>query len=372
MKRVRFAVVICMVLSMLGTACAAGVPSQAPAAQVPHLETTPQSTVPPATPIPPGGLSPDAIASLNSLQQVDDYPLYTMLYVGETTFSQLETLPRVETAVGAPLIFTPQSASSPDSWGCSLFAALAEGEDRLYGRNFDWEFSPALLLFTSPPDGYASVSMVDIAYLGFGGSEAQGLVEQPLEKLQNLLQAPAWPFDGMNSQGLAIGMAAVPDGNVRPDPDKATLDSLMVMREILDHAADVAQALEIFNRYNIDMGGGPPLHYLLADSTGEAALVEFYQGELRVIPNEEPYHLATNFLLSAAGGFPAGQCWRYDAVRETLEAERGSLTAEQAIQMLANVAQDSTQWSVVYDMTSLEVRVVAGQQYEQVHCFELK
>ena len=35
-----------------------------------------------------------------------------------------------------------------------------------YGRNFDWEFSPALLLFTDPPDGYASVSMVDLTFLG--------------------------------------------------------------------------------------------------------------------------------------------------------------------------------------------------------------
>jgi Flp pilus assembly protein TadD len=31
-----------------------------------------------------------------------------------------------------------------------------------YGRNFDWDFSPALLLFTNPPDGYASVSRGDL------------------------------------------------------------------------------------------------------------------------------------------------------------------------------------------------------------------
>ena len=42
-------------------------------------------------------------------------------------------------------------------------------DDRLFGRNFDWRYSPALLLFTDRPaaGGYASVSMVDIAYLGF-------------------------------------------------------------------------------------------------------------------------------------------------------------------------------------------------------------
>ena len=45
----------------------------------------------------------------------------------------------------------------------------------VYGRNFDWQYSPALLLFTNPPDGYASVSMVDIEYL-VGAENTEGLL----------------------------------------------------------------------------------------------------------------------------------------------------------------------------------------------------
>ena len=367
MKPVQLTPVICLVITMLVTACAANVPTQAPVAQAPHLETTPQPSAPPATSTPSGDLSPDAIASLRSLQQVDEYPLYTMKYVGEYVFGAQSSHSRSEAALSV----AAQSLFSPASWGCSLFAALGDGSEQIYGRNFDWEFSPALLLFTNPPDAYASVSMVDIAYLGFTGSDAQGLTELPLEELQRLLESPAWPFDGMNSQGLAIGMAAVPVGNMRPDPDKPTVDSLSIIREVLDHAADVKQAIEIFESYNIEMGGGPPLHYLVADVTGEAALIEFYQGEMRIIPNEEPYHLATNFLLSATGS-PAGQCWRYDALRETLADKQGGLSAVQAVELLSSVAQDSTQWSIVYDMTSLEVSAIPGQQYEQVYSFSLR
>jgi hypothetical protein len=145
----------------------------------------------------------------------------------------------------------------------------------------------------------------------------------------------------------------------------------MIIRQVLDHAADVGQALEIFSRYNIEMGGGPPLHYLIADVSGEAALVEFYQGEMRVIQNDKPYHLATNFLLSATGS-PAGQCWRYDAIEERLTAEQGVLSSEQAVDLLSAVAQNSTQWSIVYDMSSLDIHVVPGRQYDQVHWFSLK
>lgn len=359
-----FTFIICLFISVLVSACLASTPSQDK-----HIESTPQPLSPTETALLPGSLAPDAIASLRSLKQVDDYPLYTMQYIGEYALNRPEAQYPTAMTIDASAIFSPNLAAS---WSCSLFATLADYENKLYGRNFDWIFSPALLLFTSPPDGYASVSMVDIAYLDVTTGESQNLTNLPLELLQGLLEAPAWPFDGMNSQGLAIGMATVPDGKMPIDPDKPTLDSLMVIRESLDHAANVAQALEIFNRYNIDMSGGPTLHYLLADNTGEAVLVEFYQGEMRIMPNTAPYHLATNFLLSAVNTSPVGQCWRYDVIRETLETEQGSLSTETALQLLASVAQDSTQWSIVYDMTSLEVSVVAGQQYEQVHTFTLK
>ncbi len=78
--------------------------------------------------------------------------------------------------------------------------------------------------------------MVDIEYLGFGGSRAASLINLPLNERQALLNSPALPFDGMNEQGLAIGMAAVPPGEMLHDPDKKTIDQLAVMREILDHA----------------------------------------------------------------------------------------------------------------------------------------
>ena len=95
----------------------------------------------------------------------------------------------------------------------------------LFGRNFDWEYSPAVLLFTHPPGGYASVSMVDIAYLGFDEDQVNSLTELTLEERQALLNAPEWPFDGMNEKGLVIGMAAVPPGQMPYDPDKKTIGS---------------------------------------------------------------------------------------------------------------------------------------------------
>jgi ligand-binding sensor domain-containing protein/signal transduction histidine kinase len=325
--------------------------------------TPASATVPAEASATPTPIEDEAVAAtLGSLEQVDDYPLYTMHYYG--AYDQ-----RAFSAAGVRW-----AVSAGRSWGCSLFAALGDAGQMYYGRNFDWEYSPALLLFTDPPDGHASVSMVDIAYLGFGGDEAGTLLDLPLAERRALLDAPFLPFDGMNEHGLAVGMAAVSPGQMQPDPNKETIGSLGVIREMLDHAADVDEAVAILRSYNVDMGDGPPLHYLVADSSGRSALVEFYQGEMAVIPNEDgtDWHLATNFLRASVGESAEGQCWRYDRISQRLAEAEGRMTAQDAVDLLAEVAQEITQWSIVYGISNGDVNVAMGQKYDDVHTLYLR
>jgi choloylglycine hydrolase len=260
------------------------------------------------------------------------------------------------------------SSASVD-WACSLFAAFGDGA--VYGRNFDWEFSPALLLFTDPPDGYASVSMFDLAYVRFANADVRALTDLPLEARRPLLQTPFLPFDGMNEHGLVVAMAAVSGSPMPFDPAKSTLGSIAIIRAMLDHARDVDEALALLDRYNIDMEGGPPIHYLIADGTGQAALVEFYQGETVVMPNEAPWHIATNFYRAGTSASGRSPCRRFDTLQARLEETRGHLTPQDAMALLADVAQPNTQWSVVYDMITGNVKVVMGHEYDTVHTFKL-
>jgi len=308
-------------------------------------------------------LSEDEIATLSSLEKVDDFPLYTMRYYGPYLSSA---------GMNTSQQLGWEQVDVRSGWGCSLFAALGETDKMLYGRNFDWEYSPALLLYTDPPGGYASVSMVDLAYLFESIAKIQNLSQVPNTERVALLDTPAWPFDGVNEKGLAVGMAAVPtDGGMKDDPEKENIYSLLMIREMLDHASDVDEALALIGRYNI-VFGGPPLHYLLADSTGRSALVEFFQGERVVISKEQPWQMATNFLCAPEGECSRGKCRRYDTINERLEGTQGRLTTLEAMDLLSDVSQEGTQWSIIYGINTGEISVALGREYEIVHEFFLE
>jgi hypothetical protein len=303
----------------------------------------------------------DEWRTLASLRKVDDHPLYVMKYYGGYGFEEL--LQQDTSSARASVVVT---AGPGQAWACTCFAALGEGIDVLLGRNFDWYNHPALLLFADPPEGYASVSMVDISYLGFGQDVPSWQARQPL------LLAPHLPFDGMNECGLGVGMMAVPAADSGHDPKRTTLDSLQVIRLLLDHAAGVDEAVALLRGCNVDFGGGPPVHYLLADSDGRSAVVEFVDGEMKVLRHRGPWQVATNFVIAET--MPEGSnssCWRYDKAYDTLAEAEGELSGEQAMVLLKSVSQQTTIWSLVYNLASGAVDVVMGRHYEKVHRFRL-
>jgi len=331
-------------LLLLISGCSGGAPATT---TTPPLPTAPTEDL--------RGLSPEAIATLGSLGKLDDYPFYVMHYAGEYEYPQIGST-------------WPEGAN----FSCSLFATLAEGGNMVYGRNFDWSMSPALLLFTDPPDGYASASMVDLEFIGIRPEDSKNLTDLSVAERTALLSAPFMPFDGMNEYGLTVGMAALPGeykGHASYDPSKPTIGSIGIIRQVLDHARDVDEAVELFEQYNIDFRGGPLIHYLIADPGGKAVLVEFYRGEMVVLPNEAPWHLATNHFRCTAEG--DGGCPRYRMISERLTATNGQLDSQSAMQLLSEVKQDMTQWSSVYDMTSGDINVAIAGEYENVFSFHL-
>ena len=299
--------------------------------------------------------------SLASLRKVDNYPFYMMTFYGDYGFSNyLQTGDRESFAALTSVMV------EEEPWSCTCFAALGN-PSALLGRNFDWHDCIPLLLFTDPPGGYASVSMIDLEYLGFH----RGNLPDASGDSRNLLQAPWLPFDGMNEMGVAIGMMAIPHAEPPYDPEKITIDEIELIRLVLDYAESVEHAISLIQRYNIRMLD-PPIHYLIADVSGRSAIVEFVGGEMIVHRNEHPWQVSTNFIIHGSGALENATCWRYNTVYEQLEDSEGRLDKEAAVDLLRSVSQFNTRWSMVYDMRTCEVHATVGGDYNDIKKFSLE
>ncbi|MFB9677191.1 carcinine hydrolase/isopenicillin-N N-acyltransferase family protein [Streptosporangium vulgare] len=288
----------------------------------------------------------DVARTIGSLRRIDDLPLYEMTYHGSYDRE-------------APL-GEEELAGRADGWACSLFAL---GGDRpLFGRNFDWDPNPALIVHADPPDGYASVSVVDLFHL-IGGSTPPDL--SAASDRRRMAHAVLAPFDGVNEKGLAVGMATSPEGGLPArSPDRPDIGSVRVIRMMLDKAATVDEALAIMRRHDVDFTIGPQVHYLIADAAGGSAVVEYARGRLNVIDDR----MLTNFGMTGTSAAQRRADHRYRTLAEGLPATRDW---RDAMGLLRRVAQTHTRWSVVYDLTDATARVVAGQRWDTVHTIPL-
>ncbi len=296
------------------------------------------------------------VRTLGTLEKVDDYPLYVMHYRGTYLFDFV-----AEQGIEWPPFQKIYRAVNPDA--CTSFAAVEAECGVVFGRNFDWQHRASLLLFADPPGGYASVSMVDLYYFGLEGRQSISWCERVA-----LLGAPHAAIDGMNECGVAIAQNAVPRRNTPKDPNRPTLLNSQIIRLVLDHAKDVNEALTLIQQYNVEFVG-TPVHFHVADVSGDSAIVEYLDGGISIVRDENPWQVSTNYLFSEE---IQPDCWRYNKAAEVLGASQGALAQGEPMGLLEKVKQDSTVWSVVYGLGTGHVRVAMGKDYDDVHAFRLE
>jgi hypothetical protein len=302
--------------------------------------------------------------TLNSLKRINDYPFYTMTYYGDYGFKKyLQTGNWNDLSAHA-------SITGKDEFYCTCFAAMGSDSCRLFGRNFDWNEHVALLLYTDPPDGYASVSMVHLNPLGYSGDDP---VDSPGNR-RAFLMSPTTPLDGMNECGVAIGMMLVDYADPPYDPEKVTLHAGLATRLVLDYAKNAEEAVELLGNYNIDFGDYPAMHFLISDATGRSAIIEFLDNEIKVIDNTEKWQVCTNFLITGSQAPEHVDCWRYNRAYSKLKACQGNISSGEAMDILSKVAQSppyNTEWSMVYNAKTLEVVTLINRNYSQQYLFKI-
>lgn len=298
---------------------------------------------------------------------------------------------------------TKPQAVSYDA-GCSAFACPDKTSgDFLMGRNFDFNhidattgertMIPVIAVHTAPKGGKKSVSFVDGLFIGY----KSGFYTDGKSDLSMLMALPYVLLDGINEDGFAICVLKL-DGKPtkQEQPGKKKIFTTVAMRMLLDHASTVKEAVEMLKQYNMCMDSDPAsYHYLMADATGDFAIVEYTNSDLEQHPDKMEVHTGddawryvTNFYVSPSmadtdHGFNHSThgMARYLTLRDRLAQLNYRTTPAEAFALLQDVAQGPehpelstgfTQWSEVYNLSRKSLTLSILREWDKSFEFKVK
>lgn len=251
-------------------------------------------------------------------------------------------------------------------FGCSTLAAKSPDGGMLFGRNFDWEECNALVVSSSPTGGYASVSTVNLDFLG----SFVGLLPERTRTLAALYA----PLDGINEKGLAAAVLMISDpATIEQSSEKPDITTTTAIRLLLDKAATVDEAVALLGGHDMHASMGMMVHFALADATGKSVVVEYVGNEMTVI--ETP--VVTNFYLADGekNGIGSDQSHtRFDILVERL-AQTPAMDMDAVRDAMQSVSKqnfgefESTEWSIVYDLSRGAARYYHRENYQEGYTF---
>ena len=351
------------------------------------------------------------IRTVSSIESVDGNPyLYRMEYkaaydlddlIAKDVDTNAELLDYVVGRIGKGLPLKIKSAQVADENGelatfnCTSFqAAKAEGDGYRFGRNYDYFKNPTMVTVSRPKKGYASIAVSDMSHFGYSLEKLPASLGAKL----NCLAAIYAPVDGVNEKGLCTSIMALPKQASRQDTEKHDVGTTIIMRLWLDRCATVREALDLLGTVDVrhDAAVGSGYHYMVADATGDCAVVEFDKEDgwkTMIVRKREGANsmLVTNHLLSekyyttepdpAVGNPHSKSWWRYETAGAYLQEHCGVLTLDEAQQCLSlvhwkdlvwdNGTVEDTQYSNVYDQKSVTLYLRNWNDYETTHKFNL-
>lgn len=293
------------------------------------------------------------------------------------------------------------------SIACSAFTADTQSGDRVFGRNYDFSATNTAIVYTDPGEGrHASYSTIDLSFLGL---DADKDVETIGQKFLTLA-APYVPLDGINDAGVACGIFMSYQGEGKGTPtdtqtDRPDITSTTLLRLILDYADSVEDAVALAQQYDLHDSASSCFHYMVADSTGRSAILEWVgtdadhdadgaQRQLNVLWNDtdalsdsSDWQVVTNFIKTP--GYYDGTTAemkgldRYEHLTAALRETDGIVAdKDAAMDLLASVGRrtwnnddsnSNTVHSVVYDLTDKSVLWVGNEHYgEEAYTFEFQ
>jgi choloylglycine hydrolase len=252
----------------------------------------------------------------------------------------------------------------------------------VFGKNYDWDVDDGLIIINKrnvlktsaaaeSPISWTS-KYGNVTFNQYGREFAHG---------------------GINEAGLVIEIMWL-SATTYPSPDsRSGVDCLQWVQYQLDNFSTVAEVIASDSQIRI-VSNSAPLHYLVCDSTGTCASIEFLEGKMvvhtgKTMPakalTNSPYAQSIEFLKQHEGfggttpiGTTTSSLDRFARAANMLknyEPTTSEGAHEYAFDILKNVSAGArTKWSIVYDIASRRVyfRTFANPQirYFELNAFD--
>lgn len=305
------------------------------------------------------------------IQKISNRPFYFMNYYGNYCYDEYLlkgacNLDEYCNFIDQNLIFDREKKINRENFGCGAFVSQNTYGDTIFARNMDCECAIPMMIRLSEGNNYKSLALLDMSDLDWDENTYETLETDA--KLT--LAAPYSPYDGINEHGLAVAIMTNASA-IYSNSNKITLFDLTLPRLILNKAKSVDEAIEYVKNYNLfcDIA---PLHYMVADTTGDAAVIEFVDGKMVTIKKRNNYQVVTNFTLYNNPTHEGFGKDRYENITSELEKSHGIISENDALELLKkNVIPSDEQWSAVYNLTKRRVLVTFSRDYNHVYDYEL-
>ena len=333
------------------------------------------------------------IRTLLSVKPIEGTNLYTMEYVSDYRFDEfLETgasnnkeyYDYINNMINTQTklkLANSQAASD----ACTAFTFRDKDGGHYLARNYDNKANPVMLVATAPRGGYKSISAVNMTCMGYNNEKV------PSKFDINTLAAPYFPTDGVNEKGISVAVLQVNFARKQKSDNHKTIGIFAAVRLVLDHADSLDNAVALIDQYNIYFDTAFMAQFFIADKDGNSALVEFVDGKMYVIKNENPsFQVASNFnnmeeQFSREGYVKQHEYrkWltasdttaydseysgyiRYDFVYDSLYNISGIMSESDGFELLEYVASpDNLQYSVIYRLDKAEATIITDNDWEK-------
>ena len=256
---------------------------------------------------------------------------------------------------------------------CSAFL-LKNGHLLVVGRNYDWHLEDALVMVNKRDIQKKALSFDNPArWVSKYGSVTINQYGREL------------PCDGMNERGLMIALLWLDETRYSEPDERPSVNNAQWAQYQLDTAATVGEVIASDANLRIANLGGALVHYFVADAQGNAAVIEFIDGEMKATTGSElPIAAITNrtyaesvkYLREHAGFGGTKEIVRSPrsldrfvgaarAARDFASAKNPTLpqTLETIFRTLIEVDQgERTKWSLAYDLAG---RTIHFRTYSQ-------